>query len=82
MKPLTAENAIRELYYILDSAMRTGGAQAVNDITMTGRWYVYTDQEAEQLVRELRALLTEVTEAQENATRIAIMAQKSVHSVP
>ena len=65
MKPLTAENAVRELYYILDSAVRTGGAQALNDITMTGRWYVYTDLEAERLVQELRALLTEVTEAEE-----------------
>lgn len=64
MTPLTAEIAIRELYYILDSAARNGGAEAMNNITLTGRWYVYTDQEAEQLVRELRALLTEVTEAQ------------------
>lgn len=63
MRPLTIEDAVRELYYILDSASRNGGAETVNSITKTGRWYVYTDNEAKQLAREVRELLTQITEA-------------------
>lgn len=65
---ITKASALRELQYILTSAYRINGLQALNGITMSGAWYAEDDEQARDLIETLDGYIADEESARPETT--------------